>query len=130
MQNTAEALAPSSDANVQSDATQPEGTESQQPDNAAAPSTAAAPKASDTRDPETSGVQRRFDELTRQRHEAARDRDFWKERALRYEQSQQQAQPTKPIGGDAEKIKTEADFNWNAAEYQGYLIERSRTAAV
>src|SRR5512140_2489391 len=43
------------------------------------------------------GVQKRIDELTRKRYEAEREREYWREVALRNQQAQAQQMPQQPM---------------------------------
>lgn len=55
-------------------------------------------------------VQKRFDELTYKRREAERERDYWREQAMRQAQPEQQPQPQQPQGyADLPEPKSE-DF--------------------
>lgn len=124
MHENAEALAPQPDANVVPDSAQPDGAE-QKPANEADPSSAAPVKASENLEPEAKGIQRRFDELTRLRRDAERDRDHWRDLAMR---EKPQAAPKEP-DPQAAKPKTLADFNFDESEHSRYLIAESGKAA-
>lgn len=122
MSTTPEALAPQLDANVSAAPAQPDGAEPESA-NEAAPSAAAKAKPSDTLEPETSGVQRRFDELTRYRREAERDRDYWRE------QAQRQVAPPKAPEPEPQTTKTLADFQFDETKFDAYRLQQvARTA--
>lgn len=129
MSQTAEALAPQPDAPVVPAITQPDGAELET-GNEAAPSPAAKVNESDSTEPEAKWVQKRIDELTKLRHEAdrrereaSRDRDHWRELATR---QQPKPEPPKP---EVPKAKTLADFNFDEAAHQEYVLSRvSETA--
>lgn len=128
MSTTPEALASTPDAPVVPAPALPDGPELET-GNAAAPSPAAKVNDSDSTEPEAKWVQKRIDELTKLRHEAdrrereaARDRDHWRELATR------QAKP-EPAKTEPERDKTLADFNFDEAAHQRYLLDRvSKTA--
>jgi hypothetical protein len=125
MSETQEALAPQFDAPVISTDAQPDGAE-QQAENAADSSPAAAPsKTSDTIEPETSRLSERFAELTRLRRDAERDRDHWRELAIRERQKPAEVQAP-PL---AEKPKTLADFNFDEVQHQAYIAQTAARAA-
>jgi hypothetical protein len=123
MDQTTEALAPQIDANVSSAPSQPDGVE-KEPENAADPSSAAAKKTSETIEPETSRLSERFSELTRYRRDAERDRDHWRELAMRNQKPAEVQQS--PL---AEKVKTLADFNFDEAQHQAYISQSAAKAA-
>ncbi len=124
----AEALAPQSDAPASPEAAPPNG-DSPQTESAAAPSPAAEGKTGDTIERETRRLDERFAELTRLRRDAERDRDHWRDLAMRGERREppapqrQAQQPTAPA-----LEKTLADFNFNEAAYRTY--EREEIARV
>ena len=72
-------------------------------------------------DAEVKGIQRRIDELTRLRREAERDRDHWRDMAIKG-QPRAEVQPEAP--------KTLADFQYDEAKYQAYLFSTAETRAV
>lgn len=101
-----------------------EETQAVEPADAPAPETAqsaesspAAPEPRETPENITDGIQRRFDELTRYRREAERDRDHWRELAM----NQRHAPPQ----NGAEKPKSLADFDFDDGKYRDYLIEQA-----
>lgn len=69
------------------------------------------------------GVGKRIDELTRLRRDAERDRDHWRELAMR----QQQPPPTRQEA--AEQPKTFKDFGYDDKAYQDYLYGEARKHA-
>jgi len=66
-------------------------------------------------------AQKRIDELTRNRREAERDRDYWREQAMKKE-------PEKPV--EAEPLKTLQDFDYDEAKYQDHLFAKAQEGAV
>lgn len=127
MENTSEALASNPDAPVVPAPEQPDGA-APETGNAAAPSPAAKTDTSDSTEPEVKGVQRRIDELTRARREAerrevdaAKERDHWRDLALK---SQPQSKPLAP-----DKPKTLADFSFDEGQYHAYLLGEASRAA-
>jgi hypothetical protein len=121
MSTTPEALAPQ-DADVSAAPAQPDGAEPESA-NEAAPSAAATAKPSDSLEPEAKGVQRRFDELTRYRREAERDRDYWRELATR--QAPKAPEPVAP----PQEVKTLADFQFDEGKHQSYLMQQAARSA-
>ena len=83
--------------------------------------------ADDTSKPEPKGVGKRIDELTRYRREAERDRDYWREMAMRNPQPEQAAAPTPPP--EPAKMPALADFEYDEGKYQAALIEFTRAEA-
>jgi hypothetical protein len=71
-------------------------------------------------------VRSRIDELTRYRREAERDRDYWRELALRNQQPRE-PEPQKPVQSAP---KTLADFEYDEGKYQAYLFEQAEQRAV
>ena len=68
-------------------------------------------------------AQKRIDELTRIRRDAERDRDYWREQAMKQE-------PEKPAEVVDEPVKTLSDFDYDEAKYQQHLFEKARQGAV
>jgi hypothetical protein len=68
-------------------------------------------------------AQKRIDELTRNRREAERDRDYWREQAMKKE-------PEKPVETVVEPVKTLADFDYDEGKYQEHLFSKARAEAV
>lgn len=86
---------------------------------------APSPAAADTGESERrKGVGARIDELTRLRRDAERDRDHWRELAMRGHQQPKAHEPQ----ADA-KPKTLADFEFNDAEFQSYLFKEAEKRA-
>lgn len=73
------------------------------------------------------GVGKRIDELTRNWRETERDRDYWRDLAMRGQPSQQQQ--TQPPQDD-ETPKTLADFEYDEVKYQAYVFEQAEKRAV
>jgi hypothetical protein len=75
----------------------------------------------------TDRVRSRFDELTKNWRTAERDRDHWRELALR---NQQQPEPARPEPAVDTKPKTLADFEYDEGKYQAYLFAETEKRAV
>lgn len=73
---------------------------------------------------ESKGVQKRLDELTKNWRSAERERDHWRELALRSLQQEKPSQPEIPP-----PTKTLADFNFDESAYAKYLIEHATSHA-
>src|SRR5688572_18563238 len=69
------------------------------------------------------GVGKRIDELTRLRRDAERDRDHWRELAMR------QQQPPPQQRQEAEQPKSLKDFNYDERAYQDHLYGEARKHA-
>jgi hypothetical protein len=124
MSDTAEALAPQSDAPVSPETAPPEGTKPQT-ENAADPSSAAEPKPSDSPiEREKKALDERFGELTKHRREAEREAAFWRDRALRHEQEQQARAQPPPTPAQPDVEKTLADFGFDEVAHQKYQREQ------
>jgi hypothetical protein len=125
MSDTAEALAPQSDAPVSPETAPPEGTKPET-ENAADPSSAAEGKPSDSPiEPEKRRLDERFAELTKHRREAEREAAFWRDRAIRQEQEQQaRAAPPPPTPAQPDVEKTLADFGFDEVAHQKYEREQ------
>lgn len=127
MSTTPEAIASNPDAPVVPAPAQPDGAELET-GNEAAPSPAAKTDTSDSTEPEVKGVQRRIDELTRARREAerrevdaAKERDHWRDLAIK-----SQPQPKVP---EIQKPQTLADFAFDEGKYHSYLLGEASKAA-
>ncbi len=107
---------PAPDANVQDKPETPEVTNEAESSPATSETEEIAAKAK--------GVGKRIDELTRLRRDAERERDHWRELAMR--QQAPQPEPQKPV---SHTPKTLADFEFNEAEYQSYLFEQATAKA-
>lgn len=71
--------------------------------------------------PKAKGVQKRIDELVRQRSDVERDRDYWRDLAMK---GQQQPEPEQPKAGiDIPPMPREYDFDTNE-DYQKAVAER------
>jgi hypothetical protein len=90
-----------------------------EPGSEAAPSPAARPEG------EKDGFTKRIDELTRHWRETERDRDHWRELALRNQQPREEPKPV-----ESAAPKTLADFEFDEAKYQTYLFEQAEQRAV
>lgn len=98
-----------------------------EPTNALAPdadSSPAAPETSESEQPKAKGVQKRLDELTRNWRETERDRDYWREVALKA------YAPPEPKVEAPEKAKSLADFEYDEGKYQAYLLQQIESRAV
>lgn len=73
------------------------------------------------------GFTRRIDELTGKWRSTERDRDHWREMALRNQRQQEPAR--KPQEQDT-KVKTLSDFEYDESKYQSYLFEETEKRAV
>lgn len=85
-----------------------------------------------------SGFEKRINELTKNWRETERDRDdakrnadearrdaqYWRDQALRAQQPQQPAKPAETA------VKTLADFEYDDAKYQSYVLEQAEQRAV
>ena len=127
MSTTPEALA-SPDAPVVPAPEQPDGA-APETGNVAESSPAAA-NTSESTEPEAKWVQKRIDELTKYRHEAerrerdaAKERDHWRELALKNQT------PQKPAEVVNQKPKTLADFSFDEGQYHAYLLGEASKAA-
>ena len=105
---------PAPDANVP---------ETEVTESVADPSTAKADENKET----VSKVQSRFDELTKHRREAERDRDYWRDQALRNQIPLPKAEP-QPV--EDAPLKTEADFDYDSVKYQRYILSEAKNGAV
>ena len=76
---------------------------------------------------EPKGVQKRIDELTRNWRETERDRDHWRELAMRTQQQPQKPEPShQPV---QQPVKTLADFEYDESQYQSYIFQQAQEAA-
>ncbi len=130
MSTTPEALAPQSELPLDAPVTAPVSSPDGKPDGAADeadPSPAAKQSTGETTEPEAKWVQKRIDELTRDRREAERrERDALKERD--YWREQHKAAPPPPAP-EPDKAKTLADFQFDESQYQQYLFSKSSEMA-
>jgi hypothetical protein len=89
------------------------------------------PAAGTETDPNVTANGEKLDRQTRNWRALERDRDHWREMAMRQQpqgqqtqqqtSQRQQAEPERDTGG---QVKTLADFDFDEAKYQQYLIER------
>ncbi len=70
-------------------------------------------------------TQDRIDKLTRNRREAERDRDYWRDQALRNQQDNPAQKKPKP-----EALKKLEDFDYDEEKYQEYLFDAAQQNAV
>lgn len=66
---------------------------------------------------------KRFGEITAKYRETERERDYLRQQLQLREQQEQQRKP------EAEKPKTLADFDYDEAKFQSYVVEQAREAA-
>lgn len=71
------------------------------------------------------GFQRRISELTNNWRSAERDRDYWRDLAMRHMQPQAQEKPEEP-----EAPKSLQDFDYDESRYQAYLFEQAEQRAI
>lgn len=77
-------------------------------------------------DDKPKGVGKRIDELTRNWRETERDRDYWRDLALRYTQQPKVETPAP----QETKLKTLADFDYDEAKFQSYLFDEAQKRSV
>jgi hypothetical protein len=77
-------------------------------------------------EPKPKGVQKRIDELTRLRHEAQRERDHWRELAMR-QQAPAKQEPVAPETPAA--LPKLEDFNYDETAYQAALLKHATAEA-
>jgi hypothetical protein len=63
------------------------------------------------------GAQKRFDELTREKYDARREAEYWREMAMR-----SQPQP-EPVKAEPVKLPTLAEYEYDEGKYQAALIQ-------
>ena len=85
----------------------------------------AADEHSESDAPKSKGVQKRLDELTRNWRETERDRDHWRDLALR-----NNAPQPKQEAPQEDKLKTLADFEYDDAKFQAYVFEQAEKRSV
>ena len=71
-------------------------------------------------------VQKKFDKLTFEKHEARREAEYWRNQA---NQQQQPPEPA-PAQQQPEPLRTLEDFEYNESQYQAYLFQTSQNNAV
>lgn len=79
----------------------------------------------DEAEPVITKVQSRFDELTKHRREAERDRDYWRELAMRNAE-----RPEPKVQVDSDKARSLSDFEFDEGKYQTYLFTEAEKRAV
>ena len=112
---------PAPDANV-SPAPTPTDTAVVEPGNAADSSPAAALAGDKPRDP-IEDMQQRVNKVTRNWRETERERDYWREQALKAKPAEP-APPEEPA-----KIPLLADFNYDEGKYQAALLTYTESVA-
>ena len=112
-----------SDTDTQVEIPAPDANATPEVESQADPSPAKADENKET----VSKVQSRFDELTKHRREAERDRDYWREQALR-NQTPPPKQDVAPVVN--ESLKTLADFEFDDAKYQAYIFDTAQKRSV
>lgn len=89
-----------------------------------------ADDASDADDKPKGGFQRRIGELTRNWRETERDRDYWRDLAMQASRQPPTPQPeTREQPPAPEPGKTLADFNYDEAQFAGYLRQQAADEA-
>lgn len=83
--------------------------------------------ADDAGKPEPKGVGKRIDELTRLRRDAERDRDYWRDFALRQQPQSQTTPPAETKTPAA--IPTLAEFEYDETKYQAALLQYTESVA-
>lgn len=73
---------------------------------------------------DSKGIQKRIDELTRIRRETERDRDYWREIAMKAEKPESKPEPK------VYEVKTLEDFDYDEKAYQSYIFEAAQNQAV
>lgn len=95
-----------------------------------AESAPAVTDADDTRKPKD-GFSERIDELTRYRRDAERERDYWRDLALK--SNQRDPEPSRerppPEESDDQDLKTLADFNFDERAYGKYIRDVAKESA-
>lgn len=103
------------------DAIEPETVET--PVEEQAESSPAVTDADESSEPKPKGIQKRIDELTRLRYDAERERDHWRQMAMR-EAPKPPAEPEKP-----KALPKLEDFNYDEAAYQTALFNHASAEA-
>jgi hypothetical protein len=73
------------------------------------------------------GVGKRIDELTRNWRQTERDRDYWREMAMRGQTAEKPPEPAKPV--EAPKIPSLADYEYDETKYQAALLTYTEAVA-
>lgn len=91
---------------------------------------AVEPSESSSEKKEPKGVQKRLDELTKNWRETERDRDHWRELAMKYvNQPEPQREIQQQIPQPQPQVKTLADFEYDENQYQSYLFNQAQEVA-
>lgn len=105
--------------------------DAKEPEPKSADSAPAVTDADEENDGVLTPVQKRINELTREKHDAKRradqiaaDRDEWRDRALRVEKPAQIVEESTPTAG-----KKLADFGYDEEKYQDYLFKQAEDRA-
>lgn len=131
---TAESLDPSA-ATTEPDVTEPDGKATDTPGADSAPAVTDPDEGTNRKAKD--GFSGRIDELTqnwreeqRTRQGIERDRDYWREQALRNQQQPQQRESERPSDQPGEpKLKTLADFKYDEQAYGEYILGEAEKAA-
>lgn len=71
------------------------------------------------------GVQKRINKATRKQRDAERDRDYWREQAMKAEKPEPE-----PVKAEPLEVKTLEDFEYDEAKYQAYIFDTAQKQAV
>jgi hypothetical protein len=74
--------------------------------------------------PELENVQKRFDKLTKEKYDARREAEFWRQRAMEAQQPQAKPEPVAPV-----KLPTLEDTGYDEAKYQAAFLEYTKAQA-
>lgn len=74
--------------------------------------------------PGKDGIQKRIDTLTWEKHEKAREAEYWRQMALEAQQQREPKEPEKP-----QTLPRLADFEYDEAKFQAAMIEYTRAEA-
>lgn len=83
--------------------------------------------ADDASPPAPKGVGKRIDELTRNWRQTERDRDHWRDMAMRNQQAPKPAEAEKPAAPP--KVPTLAEYEYDEGKYQAALLTYTETVA-
>jgi hypothetical protein len=72
-------------------------------------------------------VRSRFDELTKEKYDERREKEYWREQALRAQQTKPEPPKLEPEATQAGKKL--ADFGYDEEKYQDYLFQQAETRA-
>jgi len=87
-------------------------------------SSPAAADAGDSSQKAIKDLQQRVNKTTKNWRETERERDYWREQALRSQQTPAPQPNAAPADEAIEPLKTEADFDYDPAKYAQYLQDR------